>query len=241
VLQRIVSARDEKAAASGALLGGIVYFFIALIPVFLVSAAALIDAPMVEKLIARDHQLILPTLILERTPFAIQVLFFGALISAILSTASGALLAPAVMLAETSSAARARNGRRRAPAHHAAHGPLPGRRHHGDGLTSSLSIYQLVNESGKVVLVAASCRCGRPLLAPGDGSRGTGLRRCGWPPGCSWRRSRRRPRCRPPSRGSPPAPPEWSPASAFHPVLSAFVAFSFCPGAGTPNCAMPQR
>jgi Na+/proline symporter len=92
VLQRIVSARDESVAARGAILGGIAYFIVALVPIFLVAAAALIDAPMVERLMARDHQLILPTLILERTPFAIQVAFFGALISAILSTASGALL-----------------------------------------------------------------------------------------------------------------------------------------------------
>ena len=55
---------------------------------------------MVARLIERDYQLILPTLILERTPLVVQVLFFGALISAILSTAGGALLAPAVTLAE---------------------------------------------------------------------------------------------------------------------------------------------
>ena len=39
--------------------------------------------------------LILPTLILNNTPLFAQVLFFGALLSAILSTASGALLPPA--------------------------------------------------------------------------------------------------------------------------------------------------
>jgi Na+/proline symporter len=156
VLQRIVSARDEKAAASGAILGGILYLCIALVPIFLVSAAALIDAPMVDKLIQRDHQLILPTLILERTPFAIQVLFFGALISAILSTASGALLAPAVMLAENlirplapgmGDAALLRTMRLTVLGLGAGITAM--------ALTSSLSIYQLVNESGKVVLVAA--------------------------------------------------------------------------------------
>src|SRR6185436_145309 len=100
VLQRVKSARDESTAVRATILGGLVYFVVASIPIFLVAAAALIDPALVSRLIQDDYQLILPTLILERTPFAVQVLFFGALISAILSTASGALLAPAVMLAE---------------------------------------------------------------------------------------------------------------------------------------------
>jgi len=156
VLQRIVSAKDERVAAHGAILGGILYFFIALVPIFLVSAAALIDGPMVAKLINQDHQLILPTLILDRTPFVIQVLFFGALISAILSTASGALLAPSVLIAENlvrplvpamDDAAQLRTMRLTVLAVGAGVAFM--------ALTSSLSIYQLVNESGKVVLVGA--------------------------------------------------------------------------------------
>ena len=156
VLQRIVSAKDEGVAAGGAILGGILYFFIASVPIFLVSAAALIDAPMVARLITQDHQLILPTLILERTPFAIQVLFFGALISAILSTASGALLAPAVLIAENLIRPLARTMNDAALLRTMRLTVLG----LGAGITlmaitSSLSIYQLVNESGKVVLVAA--------------------------------------------------------------------------------------
>jgi Na+/proline symporter len=156
VLQRIVSAKDESVAANGAILGGILYFAIALVPIFLVSAAALIDPPLVARLIEKDYQLILPTLILERTPFAIQVLFFGALISAILSTASGALLAPSVMVAENLVKPWLQQGDDKAL--------LRAMRLTvfaiGVGVTamalkSSLSIYQLVNESGKVVLVAA--------------------------------------------------------------------------------------
>ena len=100
VLQRVMSAKDEATAVRASIAGGFLYFAIAAIPVFLVAAAALIDAPMVERLIGEDYQRILPTLILERTPLAVQVLFFGALVSAILSTAGGALLAPAVALAE---------------------------------------------------------------------------------------------------------------------------------------------
>jgi len=40
------------------------------------------------------------TLVNDHTPLFVQVLFFGALVSAIISTASGALLAPGTLLAE---------------------------------------------------------------------------------------------------------------------------------------------
>lgn len=160
VLQRVMSAKDEGVAVRASILGGVIYFFIAAIPVFLVAAAALIDPSMVAKLIAEDHQLILPTLILERTPLAVQVLFFGALLSAILSTAGGALLAPAVVLAEN--IVRPLMERNNAPLTDTrllwtmrftvlglAGAVL------AMALTSKMSIYQLVNESGKVVLVSA--------------------------------------------------------------------------------------
>ena len=156
MFQRVMSAKDERTAAHASILGGILYFAIALIPIFLISAAVLIDAPMVERLIARDHQLILPTLILERTPIVVQVVFFGALLSAILSTASGALIAPSVMFAKTvlrplrpGMSDRAFLWTMRATV-----GAL-GLAVLAMALTSNLSIYQLVNESGKVVLVSA--------------------------------------------------------------------------------------
>jgi len=44
---------------------------------------------MVDALIDKDAQLILPTLIMNHTPVLAQVMFFGALLSAIMSTASG--------------------------------------------------------------------------------------------------------------------------------------------------------
>jgi Na+/proline symporter len=47
-----------------------------------------------------DSQLILPTLILQYMPFTAQVIFFGALLSVIMSTASGTLLAPSVTFSE---------------------------------------------------------------------------------------------------------------------------------------------
>ncbi len=47
-----------------------------------------------------DVQMVIPTVVLEHTGMGIQVLFFGALLSAIMSTTSGAILAPATILAE---------------------------------------------------------------------------------------------------------------------------------------------
>ncbi|HLX23799.1 MAG TPA: sodium:solute symporter family protein [Usitatibacter sp.] len=156
VLQRVLSAKDEATAARSALLGAVIYFFIASLPIVLICATLVIDGPMVERLIDKDSQLILPTLILERTPVAVQVLFFGALISAILSTAAGILLAPAVVIAENvvKPLAKPKDDRavlRLMRATVAALAVIVTVM----ALTSSMSIYQLVNESGKVVLVSS--------------------------------------------------------------------------------------
>ncbi|NUP99820.1 MAG: sodium:solute symporter, partial [Armatimonadetes bacterium] len=48
----------------------------------------------------RDAQLILPTLIVQHTPIAAQIIFFGALLSAIMSCSSATLLAPSVAFSE---------------------------------------------------------------------------------------------------------------------------------------------
>jgi SSS family transporter len=100
VFQRVMSARNETVGATGAVVGGSLYFLIAFIPMFLVYASQLIDPVVFNSLISEDPQLILPTLILKDTPLVAQVLFFGALLSAIMSTASGTLLAPSITLTE---------------------------------------------------------------------------------------------------------------------------------------------
>ena len=100
VFQRVMSSRNENIAASGAVIGGSMYFLIAFIPMFLVYASQLIDPQLFASLLEEDSQLILPTLILRDTPLIAQIMFFGALLSAIMSTASGTLLAPSVTLTE---------------------------------------------------------------------------------------------------------------------------------------------
>jgi SSS family solute:Na+ symporter len=103
VFQRVTSAMNEKTAIRGCLIGGGVYFCFAFVPMFIAYAALSID-PGYAKLFAnedaREIQRILPDLILQRTPVWAQVVFFGALLSAILSTASGALIAPTALFTE---------------------------------------------------------------------------------------------------------------------------------------------
>jgi solute:Na+ symporter, SSS family len=100
VFQRVMSARNEDVAARGAMIGGSLYLLIAFVPIFLAYSATLVDPAMVAQLMTEDSQLILPTLILNHTPVLAQVLFFGALLAAIMSTASATLLAPSVTFSE---------------------------------------------------------------------------------------------------------------------------------------------
>jgi Na+/proline symporter len=100
VFQRANSARNENVAVNGTVLGGIAYFLFAGIPLFLAYSAVQIDPALVERYMAEDSQLILPNLILNHMPFTAQVIFFGALLSVIMSTASGTLLAPSVTFSE---------------------------------------------------------------------------------------------------------------------------------------------
>jgi len=100
VFQRVTSAKDANTAVRGTLIGGLVYFCFAFVPIFIAYAAIVIDPTTIGLLKtddAREVQRILPELILNKTPMWAQVLFFGALLSAILSTASGALLAPTTL------------------------------------------------------------------------------------------------------------------------------------------------
>jgi Na+/proline symporter len=100
VFQRITSARDERTAVRGSVLGGSLYFLFAFVPMFLAYSATLIDPVQAGGLLQRDSQLVLPTLILQHTPLAAQIVFFGALLSAIMSCSSATLLAPSVAFSE---------------------------------------------------------------------------------------------------------------------------------------------
>jgi Na+/proline symporter len=100
VFQRVMSANSVHAATRGPVIGGLCYMVFAFVPMFLVTSALILMPQEAAALIKDDPQKVLPTLVLERMPFVMQVLFFGALLSAIKSTASATLLAPSVTFVE---------------------------------------------------------------------------------------------------------------------------------------------
>jgi solute:Na+ symporter, SSS family len=100
VFQRVMSANSASAATKGPVIGGVCYILFAFVPMFLVASALLIMPTETAALLKDDPQKVLPTLVMTKMPFVMQVLFFGALLSAIKSTASATLLAPSVTFVE---------------------------------------------------------------------------------------------------------------------------------------------
>ena len=100
VFQRVMSANTEKSAVRGTIIGGSAYILFAFVPMFLVASALIIMPEATSALLKDDPQKVLPTLVMEKMPFVMQVLFFGALLSAIKSCASATLLAPSVTFTE---------------------------------------------------------------------------------------------------------------------------------------------
>ena len=100
VFQRANASKNENVAVWGTVLGGVAYFLFAAVPLFLAYSANLIDPALVTRWLAEDSQKLLPELVRGHLPLFAQVIFYGALLSVIMSTASGTLLAPSVTLSE---------------------------------------------------------------------------------------------------------------------------------------------
>jgi Na+/proline symporter len=100
VFQRANASRNEHVAVWGTVGGGIAYFLFAAVPLFLTYSALMIDPAMTQQYLAEDAQKILPLLVSGHLPLFAQVIFYGALLAVIMSTASGTLLAPSVTLSE---------------------------------------------------------------------------------------------------------------------------------------------
>lgn len=100
VFQRISSAKSAKIAIWGSVLGASVYFCFTFVPMFIAYSATLIDPGLFNNLINEDSQRVLPTLVMQHTPLIAQAIFFGAVISAIMSCSAATLLAPSVTFAE---------------------------------------------------------------------------------------------------------------------------------------------
>jgi solute:Na+ symporter, SSS family len=96
IFQRANAARSERIAVWSTLFGAGLYLLFAMLPLYL----GLLLFQMEPALLEGDRQYALMQLVAGHAPFWLQVMFYGALISAIFSTCSGALLAPATILAE---------------------------------------------------------------------------------------------------------------------------------------------
>lgn len=100
VFQRITSSKNSTIAVRAAILGGVLYFIFAFVPIYLAYTATLISPELIEKYIDTDAQMILPKLVMGYAPLFAQIMFFGALLSAIKGCASATLLAPSVTFSE---------------------------------------------------------------------------------------------------------------------------------------------
>ncbi|ROH88332.1 sodium:solute symporter [Pseudomethylobacillus aquaticus] len=100
VFQRITAAKSARIALWGSILGASVYFCFTFVPMFIAYSATLIDPAVFGKLVEDDSQKVLPTLVMTHMPIVAQIIFFGAVISAIMSCSSATLLAPSVSFAE---------------------------------------------------------------------------------------------------------------------------------------------
>lgn len=97
IYQRVLAARTGKKAKAGVFLSGVLMFTVGLLP----SLIGLIIHDLYPELIQRNEgQNLLTDMVTGYLSIPVQIVFFGALISAILSTSSGAVLAPATVVAE---------------------------------------------------------------------------------------------------------------------------------------------
>jgi SSS family transporter len=100
VFQRVMSAKNAQTARNGAVIGGVSYILFAFVPMFIVASAIVVMGDSAMEMAKNDYQRVLPTFVLTRMPLVMQILFFGALLSAIKSTSSATLLAPSTSFVE---------------------------------------------------------------------------------------------------------------------------------------------
>jgi len=96
IYQRVMSSKSEKVAVQSTYLAGGFYLTFGLLPLFIALGAKVLYP----ELYLENQQMLLPTMILAHGGLPVQIIFFGALISAIMSTTSSGLLAPAAILSE---------------------------------------------------------------------------------------------------------------------------------------------
>lgn len=94
VFQRVMSSGSSRVAVRSCYYSALLYLTIAMLPLFISLCAKQLYAEGT----TTDTQLVLPAMVLAHTTLPVQVLFFGALLSAVLSTTSSALLAPSAIV-----------------------------------------------------------------------------------------------------------------------------------------------
>ena len=97
IYQRVFSARNEKTARNGLFLGAFLMVLIPSVPLIIGLGGVYLYPELMNNGNSQD---IIPSLVKMMTSVPVQILFYGAMISAILSTSSGAMLAPATVIGE---------------------------------------------------------------------------------------------------------------------------------------------
>ena len=96
VFQRVMSSGSERTAIRSCFYAAGLYLTVAMLPLFI----SLCTKHLYPDQLTGDLQLSLPRMVLAHMPLWVQVVFFGSLLSAIMSTTSSAILAPAAILSE---------------------------------------------------------------------------------------------------------------------------------------------
>lgn len=96
IYQRVMSSKSEKVAVRSTYLAGGFYLTFGLLPLFIALGAK----TLYPELYLENKQMLLPSMVLAHGGLPVQIIFFGALISAVMSTASSGLLAPAALISE---------------------------------------------------------------------------------------------------------------------------------------------
>jgi SSS family solute:Na+ symporter len=96
VFQRSMSSKSAGTAVKSFYIAALMYMSIAMLPLFI----SLCTKFLYPGQLSGDAQLALPQMVMAHTPLGVQMLFFGSLLSAIMSTTSAAILAPAAIFSE---------------------------------------------------------------------------------------------------------------------------------------------
>lgn len=96
VFQRTMSSGSPAIAVKSCYYASALYLTIAMVPLFI----SLCVKQLYPDMLNGDTQLALPNVVMMHTSLPVQVLFFGALLSAVMSTTSSSILAPAAIFSE---------------------------------------------------------------------------------------------------------------------------------------------